>query len=82
MTYAKIENGIVTNLMEIYHNTDEFPDCVPIGDRTVQIGDAYADGVFTRDGEIVKNGRELLADAQADTQIAFSILMGKGDEEE
>ena len=51
MNYALIENGIVTNIIWLLPtNADDFPDAVPMGDRPVAIGDAYADGVFTRDG--------------------------------
>lgn len=77
MTYAKIENGIVENLVEIAHNADDFPDCVLVNDRPVQIGDAYQDGAFFRDGEMVKGPLDLLADAQAENQEAFAILRGE-----
>ena len=77
MNYAKIENGIVVNLIEIAHNADEFPDCVIVDDRPVQIGDAYQDGVFFRAGEMVKGPYDLLADAQAENQEAFAILRGE-----
>jgi hypothetical protein len=77
MTYAKIENGIVENLIEIAHNAEEFPDCVLVDDRPVQIGDAYQDGVFYRAGEMVKGPLDLLADAQAENQEAFAILRGE-----
>jgi len=51
MNYALIENGTVTNIIWLYEgNAGDFPGAVPIGDRPVQIGDAYAGGVFTRDG--------------------------------
>ena len=78
MTYAKIENGVIANMIEIAHNAAEFPDCVPVYDRPVQIGDTYADGVFRRDGKVVKNAMEMLADAIAEKQeamAALSILM-------
>lgn len=79
MTYAKIEDGVVVNILEIQSmNTDEFTDCVPVDDRPVQIGDAYVDGVFTRDGEPVKNLMEKLADTDASRQealMALNILM-------
>ncbi|NLO84111.1 MAG: hypothetical protein GX096_01575 [Clostridiales bacterium] len=52
MTYALIENEMVSNLIWLYEgNADDFPSAVPIGERSVMIGDHYADGVFTRDGE-------------------------------
>ena len=76
MTYAKIKNGVVENLVEIAHNAKDFPDCVAVDDRPVQIGDAYQDGAFYRAGEIVKGPYELLADAEAENQEAFAILQG------
>lgn len=83
MTYAKIEYGQVTNLIEIQPmNAKDYPDCIPVDDRPVRIGDTYADGVFLRDGEKVKNARELLAEAKAENKAAFAILAGKGAEEE
>jgi hypothetical protein len=77
MTYAKIENGIVTNLLEIAHNADEFADCVMVDDRPVQIGDAYQDGAFYRAGEMVKGVYDLLAEAEAANQETFAILQGE-----
>lgn len=54
MNYALIENGIVANLIWLNEsNADDFSSAVPIGERPVAIGDAYADGAFTRDGEPV-----------------------------
>lgn len=54
MIYAMVESGRVTNLLSLQEgNADDFPSAVPIGDRPVAIGDAYADGAFTRDGERV-----------------------------
>lgn len=51
MNYVLIENGVVTNIIWLYSgNAGDFPNAVPLGDRPVRIGDAYADGVFTRDG--------------------------------
>lgn len=74
MTYAQIKNGMVVNLIEIAHNAADFPDCVMVDDRPVQIGDAYADGVFTRAGEIVKGPYDLLANAEAQAQETSEIL--------
>ena len=77
MTYAEIKNGVVENLVEIAHNANDFPDCVAVDDRPVQIGDAYQDGIFYRAGEMVKGPYELLADAEAENQEAFAILRGE-----
>lgn len=52
MNYALIEHGFVTNLVWLYPgNAAEFPGAVPIDQgRPVALGDAYADGTFTRNG--------------------------------
>ncbi len=51
MNYALIENGTVVNIAVIYEgNAHEFANAVLTGDIPVRIGDAYADGVFLRDG--------------------------------
>lgn len=54
MRYALIENGLVTNIIWLYEgNAGDFPNAVPMGDRPVQIEDAYENGLFTHDGETV-----------------------------
>ncbi len=54
MIYALIENGTVSNIAVIYEgNAHEFANAVLIGDIPVQIGDAYADGVFRRDSVVL-----------------------------
>ena len=51
MNYALIENGVVVNVIVIYEgNAAEFASAVPLQDVPVQIGDAYADGRFYRNG--------------------------------
>lgn len=78
MTYAKIENGKVTNLIEVRTaQAHEFPDCVPLNDIPAGIGDTYSDGVFYRNGEQVKSVSQQLAEAIADTNSAFAILRGE-----
>ena len=62
MNYALIENGVVINLIWLYEgNAHEFPNAVALNGRPVAIGDAYADGVFSRDGEPVLTYAERLA---------------------
>jgi hypothetical protein len=54
MNYALIENGTVANIIWLYEgNAYEFPNAVKLNDVPAQIGDAYADGVFCRDGVAV-----------------------------
>lgn len=50
MNYAIIENGIVTNIVWLHPSTP-FPNAVPYGDISVEIGDTYENGMFYRDGE-------------------------------
>ena len=60
--YALVENGIVTNIIWLCPiNAGDFPNAVCVSDRPVAIGDLYADGVFTRDGEPVPTFDELTA---------------------
>ena len=52
--YAMIENGVVANVIWLSdENAGDFPAAIPLEDRPATIGDAYADGVFTRAGEPV-----------------------------
>ena len=51
MRYALVENGAVTNIIEIdKRNEQYFPSAVYTGDRPVGIGDTYNNGKFYRDG--------------------------------
>ena len=54
MSYALIENGIVTNLIYLHpKNADKFPNAIPIHDIPVAIGDTYINNSFYRNGEKV-----------------------------
>mgnify|MGYP004562659041 CR=1 FL=1 len=51
MRYAMVVEGKVTNIIEMdKRNEQYFPSAVYIGGRPVNIGDAYTDGKFYRDG--------------------------------
>ena len=64
MIYALIENGTVTNLIEMNPEQEaDFPGCVSCEDVPAHIGDAYENGVFYRDGEQVKTYAELAEEA-------------------
>ncbi len=63
MNYAIIENGVVTNI--IVGPLPDGMEGVALGDRPVAIGDAYADGVFTRGGEPVLTPEERIAELEA-----------------
>lgn len=72
MTYAKIVNDTVVNLIEIRQvNAHEFPDCVPTNGIPAEIGDTYTDGVFYRNGERVQTAAELAAEAGAAEMMAI-----------
>ena len=65
VNYAVVENGVVTNVIWLCpSNAGEFSNAVCVSDRPVAIGDGYADGVFTRDGEPVLTFEELAAAAE------------------
>ena len=49
MTYAIVENGLVTNIICLYPTT-EFVNAIPCNDKPVQIGDTYENGSFYHDG--------------------------------
>ena len=69
VNYALVENGAVANVIWLCpSNADEFPNAVCVADRPVTIGDLYADGVFTRDGEPVLNEAERLALLEAQNE--------------
>lgn len=75
MNYALIENGAVVNLIWLYEgNAQEFPNAVAIGERPVAIGDSYAGGVFTRDGEPVLTETERLAAEVAEYDAALTEI--------
>ena len=51
MSYAWIENGVVTNIIVLNdRNAGDFPKAVKLGNRPVTIGDSYVDGKFYRGG--------------------------------
>lgn len=59
MNYALVENGVVTNIIWLYSgNAEDFPNAVPLEDRPARIGDAYANGVFSRNGVPVQTPLE------------------------
>lgn len=52
MRYALIENGVVTNIIEMDKRNEQFfPSAVYTGDRPVGMGDTYTEGKFYRDGK-------------------------------
>jgi hypothetical protein len=63
MNYALIgEGGLVMNTIWLCsENRTDFPNAVCVANRPVAIGDIYADGVFTRAGEVVLTYPEQIA---------------------
>ena len=54
MRYALVENGVVTNIIEMDKRNEQFfPTAVYTGDRPVGMGDTYTEGKFYRDGKEV-----------------------------
>ena len=73
MVYAKVRSGAVVNLLELRQaNAIEFPDCVPVNDMPVRIGDTYSDGMFYRDGVRIMSTREQLAE----TLAILDVILG------
>ena len=47
MRYALVENGVVTNIIEMDKRNEQFfPSAVYTGDRPVGMGDTYTEGKF------------------------------------
>ena len=75
LNYAMIENGIVTNVIWLCaSNAMDFPNAVCVGDRLVAAGDAYANGVFTRDGAIVPTEAERVAALELEAEQADETI--------
>lgn len=59
MRYALVENGTVTNVIEMDKRNEQFfPSAVYTGDRPVGMGDTYTEGKFYRDGKEVLTALE------------------------
>lgn len=75
MIYALIRNGVVINLIYLHpSNADEFPGAVPVDDYPVVMGDAYANGVFYRDGAALHTRTQLMEAEKNDMQAALENL--------
>ena len=75
MNYALVENGIVTNIIYLHPmNASDFPNAVPMNDYPVAIGDAYVDGKFYRNGELLKTASELAREETNDMHAALTEL--------
>ena len=64
MRYAIIDNGTVTNVIELRPSVT-WPGAVALGERPVGIGDTYQDGKFYRGGQEVLTAQEEIAQYKA-----------------
>ena len=77
--FAIVEDGIVTNIAwgMVYSMQQEYPNAVQIGDMAVRIGDAYSDGVFTRDGAVVEaDNLTVLSQRITELETVIDALVG------
>ena len=75
MRYALVENGVVTNIIEMDKRDEQFfPSAVYTGDRPVGMGDTYTDGKFYRDGVEVLTPIEQAQAEIAEYKAALNTL--------
>lgn len=75
MRYALVENGVVTNIIEMDKRNEQFfPSAVYTGDRPVGISDTYTDGKFYRDGVEVLTPMEQAQAEMAEYKAALYEL--------
>lgn len=75
MRYALIENGVVTNIIEMDKRNEQFfPSAVYTGDRPVGMGDTYTEGKFYRDGVEVLTPLEQAQAEMAEYKAALHEL--------
>ncbi len=75
MRYALVENGVVTNIIEMDKRNEQFfPSAVYTGDRPVGMGDTYTDGKFYRDGVEVLTPIEQAQAEIAEYKAALNTL--------
>lgn len=71
MTYAKVKDNIVINMISLRQaQAHEFPDCVPVYEIPVELGDTYIDGIFYRNGDLVKSAEMRVAELEAELATA------------
>ena len=75
MRYALVENGVVTNIIEMDKRNEQFfPSAVYTGDRPVGMGDTYTEGKFYRDGVEVLTPLEQAQAEMAEYKAALNTL--------
>lgn len=71
---ARIENGVVTNILWCADKEPETDTLVAPGDRPVGIGDTYSDGKFYRDGDEILTPLEEARKQNAEYESALSEI--------
>lgn len=75
MNYALVKDGVVVNVIWLNEsNAGDFEGALKAEGRSVAIGDAYADGVFTRDGVPLLTSLEEAQSAIAELDAAVVEL--------
>ena len=71
---ARIENGLVTNMLWCSDSQPETETLIDPADRPVGIGDTYSGGKFYRDGEEVLTPLEAAQKQNAEYEAALSEI--------
>lgn len=71
---ARIENGLVTNMLWCSDSQPETEALIDLADRPVAIGDTYSGGKFYRDGEEVLTPLEEALKKNAEYEAALSEI--------
>lgn len=75
VTYAIIENNVVVNLISLHaSNENEFLGVIPIGDYPVTLGDVFENGMFYRNGEVLKTNTAIMQENIDDMKAALATL--------
>lgn len=75
MKYALVENGVVVNVIWLSPaNANDFSGVVALNDRSVSIGDTYAEGTFYHGGDAVRSELEIARAEIEDMKAALSLL--------
>ena len=81
MNYALIKDGYVVNIIWLSpSNAQDFPGAVVLNGLPVQVGDAYSDGIFYRNGDRVLSPVEAVEAEMADMKAALALLGVTDDE--
>ena len=71
---ARIENGLVTNMLWCSDSEPETESLIDPADRPVGIGDTYSDGKFYRDGVEILTPLEAAQKQNAEYEAALSEI--------